>query len=102
MIYWATAKLNYQASVMITASHNPANHNGLKISRAGALPVGFDTGLSDLLEMAETQMTEPVSIPGKYSTINFRKEYLEFLAQYQSDLSGLKLQLTVQTEWGHC
>ena len=91
MIYWATAKLNYQASVMITASHNPANHNGLKISRAGALPVGFDTGLSDLLEMAETQMTEPVSIPGKYSTINFRKEYLEFLAQYQSDLSGLKI-----------
>jgi phosphomannomutase len=56
MIYWATAKYNYGASVMITASHNPAKYNGLKISRREALPVGFDTGLSELLTLAEIVM----------------------------------------------
>ena len=42
MVYWATTHLNAHASVQITASHNPAQYNGLKISRTGALPVGGD------------------------------------------------------------
>lgn len=91
MVYWATAKYNYQASVMITASHNPANHNGLKISRAEALPVGFDTGLSMLMEMAERIDINPVDIPGIYSEIDFRKDYLDFLSAYRSDLNGMKI-----------
>ena len=91
MIYWATAKFDYQASVMITASHNPANYNGLKISRGDALPVGFDSGLSELLELAENAEIIPATIPGIYSTFEFRKEYLEFLNQYKKDFSGLKI-----------
>jgi phosphomannomutase len=91
MIYWATARYDYKGSVMITASHNPANYNGLKISREEALPVGLDTGLSELLEMAETYPVVPAEIPGTYTEFNFRKDYLAFLKQYQSDLSGLKI-----------
>ncbi|MBQ0072521.1 MAG: phosphomannomutase/phosphoglucomutase, partial [Spirochaetales bacterium] len=48
MVYFATTFLNVDASVQITASHNPAKYNGLKISRTGALPVGGETGLKDL------------------------------------------------------
>jgi phosphomannomutase len=91
MIYWATARYDYKGSVMITASHNPANYNGLKISREEALPVGFDSGLSELLEMAETYPVIPADIPGTYTEFNFRKDYLAFLKQYQSDLSGIKI-----------
>ncbi|MBK6966879.1 MAG: phosphomannomutase/phosphoglucomutase [Bacteroidales bacterium] len=91
MIYWATARFNYKASVMITASHNPASYNGLKISGEQALPVGLDSGLSELLEMAETYPVIPAEIPGTYTTFSFRKEYLEFLSKYQTDLSGLKI-----------
>ncbi|MHC1775513.1 MAG: phosphomannomutase/phosphoglucomutase [Lentimicrobium sp.] len=91
MIYWATARYNYKASVMITASHNPADYNGLKISAEEALPVGLDTGLSELLEMAETWPVIPADIPGTYTTFSFRKEYLEFLSKYLTDLSGLKI-----------
>lgn len=91
MIYWATAKFSYQASVMITASHNPAHYNGLKISGADALPVGFDSGLSELLELAENADICPVSIPGTYTNFGFKKEYLDFLSAYKTDLSGLKI-----------
>jgi len=100
MIYWATARFNYQASVMITASHNPANYNGLKISRAEALPVGFDSGLSELLEMAETSEIVPAGTPGIYTNFSFRKEYLEFLSQYKTDLSGLKIAIDCSNGMG--
>ncbi|HRU19331.1 MAG TPA: phosphomannomutase/phosphoglucomutase, partial [Kiritimatiellia bacterium] len=48
MVYFFTAQDGYDASVQITASHNPAHHNGMKVSRAGAVPVGYDTGLAEI------------------------------------------------------
>jgi len=48
MTYYFTGKKDYRAAVMITASHNPKEYNGLKISRRGALPVGGDSGLKEL------------------------------------------------------
>ncbi|MBW6490229.1 MAG: phosphomannomutase/phosphoglucomutase [Lentimicrobium sp.] len=100
MIYWATAKYNYQASVMITASHNPANYNGLKISATEALPVGFDSGLSELLELAESAKIVPASIPGTYSVFEFKNDYLQFLNAYKSDLSGLKIAIDCSNGMG--
>ena len=91
MIYWATAKFNYPGSVMITASHNPASYNGLKISRKDALPVGFDTGLKELLHKAEILEVKPADHKGEITEFSFKKEYLEFLQPYTTDLSGLKI-----------
>lgn len=100
MIYWATAKYDYQASVMITASHNPANYNGLKISRAEALPVGFDSGLSELLELAEIAEIVPAITPGIYTVFDFHKEYLEFLSAYKTDLHGLRIAIDCSNGMG--
>lgn len=91
MIYWATARYDYSASVMITASHNPAKYNGLKISRREALPVGYDSGLRELHRLAETKEVVPVAKKGRINEFDFRKEYLEFLKPYIPDLSGLKI-----------
>ncbi len=91
MIYWATAKFGYDASVMITASHNPSKYNGLKISRKEALPVGYDTGLSDLLELAEHGTIVPEVKKGNIKDFSFKYEYLQFLKPYISDLSTLKI-----------
>jgi phosphomannomutase len=48
MTYFYTAQGEFDASVQITASHNPPSDNGLKVSSKGALPVGYDTGLSEI------------------------------------------------------
>ncbi|MDY6986311.1 MAG: phosphomannomutase/phosphoglucomutase [Candidatus Thermoplasmatota archaeon] len=52
-LYFATAYYDFKAGIMITASHNPKEYNGLKICRAGAIPVGSDSGLKDIEELFE-------------------------------------------------
>ncbi|MFH0867354.1 MAG: phosphomannomutase/phosphoglucomutase [Bacteroidota bacterium] len=91
MVYYITAKYNFDASVQITASHNPKEYNGLKISRTNALPVGFDTGLGELEKLIKTAKPEPVSKKGKIIDLDVRNEYIAFLKQYVSDYSNLKI-----------
>ena len=43
MVYFGTANYGFKASVQITASHNPKEYNGMKVSCENALPVGYDT-----------------------------------------------------------
>src|SRR5258707_80336 len=53
MLYYASGSLGIRGA-MITASHNPAKYNGIKLCREGARPVGSATGLAELRTMAES------------------------------------------------
>src|SRR5690349_24340483 len=59
MLYCASGVLDLPG-VMITASHNPAGDNGLKMCRAGARPIGLETGLRTMAEAATERLGEPV------------------------------------------
>lgn len=90
MVYYFTAKHNFDASVMITASHNPKEHNGLKVSTTNALPVGYDTGLGKLEQMIK-ETPAPVANKGKIIAHDVKAEYLEFQKQFSHDISNLKI-----------
>ncbi len=51
-LYFAVGKFNFSAGVMITASHNPAQYNGMKFCRAQAAPISEETGLADIRDLA--------------------------------------------------
>ena len=96
MVYWGTANYRFKASVQITASHNPAEYNGLKVSRENALPVGLDTGLGQIKEWIESGRPCPVSpTPGKVYEKDIKKDYLAFLLKYKGDWSDLKIAMDV-------
>jgi phosphomannomutase len=92
MIYWATAKYDFDASVMITASHNDKEYNGLKVSKQKALPVGYDNGLK-IIESKIKEVTPiiPVQSKGKVFPIKIQDAYLQFQRQYLLDLSNLNI-----------
>lgn len=91
MIYWGTGKYNFGGSVMITASHNPPDHNGLKVSAAGVVPVGYDNGLKQLEALVETGGPTPKPVKGKVIPFDFREAYLGFLNQYKYDFQNLRI-----------
>lgn len=53
-VYFATGQFGCGAGVMVTASHNPADYNGLKLVREDARPISADTGLADIARLAES------------------------------------------------
>ena len=96
MVYFGTAFYGFKASVQITASHNPAEYNGMKVSRENALPVGYDTGLGQIKEWIESGRECPVAEnKGQVHSIDVRKDYLPFLLKYKGDWSGLKIAMDV-------
>ena len=96
MVYWGTANYGFKASVQITASHNPAEYNGLKVSRENALPVGLDTGLGQIKEWIESGRPCPVAeVLGKVYQKDIKKVYLDFLLKYKEDWSDLKIAMDV-------
>ncbi|MEI6349000.1 MAG: phosphomannomutase/phosphoglucomutase [Bacteroidota bacterium] len=101
MVYYFTAKHKFSASVQITASHNPKEHNGLKVSRENALPVGFDTGLGELQKRVESgDKIVPVAIKGKIIEYNVIDEYIAFQKTYLKDLSNLNIAIDCSNGMG--
>ena len=96
MVYFGTANYGFKASVQITASHNPAEYNGLKVSRENALPVGYDTGLGQIKEWIESgRECVPAEVKGEVRQMDIKADYLAFLLKYKEDWSSLKIAMDV-------
>ena len=96
MVYFGTANYGFKASVQITASHNPAEYNGMKVSRENALPVGLDTGLGQIKEWIEQgRECTPAETKGQVHEMDIRQDYLDFLLKYKKDWSNLKIAMDV-------
>ncbi|MER5208719.1 phosphomannomutase/phosphoglucomutase [Streptomyces sp. NPDC002825] len=91
-LYFASGSLGLPGA-MFTASHNPAQYNGIKMCRAGAAPVGQDTGLADIRALAEewteTGAPEAAAKPG---TITERDTLADYAAHLRNlvDLTAIR------------
>ena len=92
LVYFGTANYGYKASVQITASHNPREYNGMKVSRENALPVGLDTGLGQIKQWIDEGRPTPVAAKkGVVREIDIKPDYIKFLRGFKGDYSNLKI-----------
>jgi phosphomannomutase len=87
MLYFAAGSLGIPGA-MFTASHNPARYNGIKMCRAGAAPIGQDSGLADIRASAEQDSYD--RDPGRVGSVSQRDVIQEYAAHLRGlvDLSG--------------
>jgi phosphomannomutase len=88
MVYFATSHLGADGGIMVTASHNPADYNGLKLVREEARPISADTGLGDIRKLAESD-DRTVADGGERTPVNILAEYIDHMLDYV-DVSALK------------
>jgi len=88
-VYFATNALNASGGIMVTASHNPPDYNGMKFVREGSRPISSDNGLKDIKALAEANQFHQPAAQGKSEMVDISESYLRHLLSYV-DVSKLR------------
>lgn len=96
MVYFAAGRLDIDVAISITASHNPPQYNGMKIALRGALPVGENSGLSDIRDIALTGDFPPVDTKGSLQIEDIKPAYYGYFASF-ADFKDAKFSLAIDT-----
>ena len=81
-VYHATFSQELDGGIMVTASHNPIDYNGMKLVRAGSRPISGDSGLGRIKELAEQGNFASVKKVGSVTGKSLRGEYVQHLLNY--------------------
>jgi phosphomannomutase len=92
-LYFASGRLGVPGA-MFTASHNPAQYNGIKLCRAGAQPVGAETGLHEIRDAVSGPEPTPVAEPGRVSERDLLDDYAAHLLSL-APVAGRRLKVVV-------
>ncbi len=92
-VYFATFDNKMDGGIMVTASHNPKDYNGMKLVREESKPISGDTGLLDIKTLAEENEFPKVAVPGRRFALDHTGRYVEHLLGYvdRSQLKPLKI-----------
>lgn len=83
MIYFSTPYLNADGGIMITASHNPPEYNGMKFVKRESVPVGYDSGLNIVEEMIlKNDLGEITSSKGKVEELDVMNAFIDNLSKF--------------------
>jgi phosphomannomutase len=93
VVYFATGDLEADGGIMVTASHNPADYNGLKLVREQSKPISADTGLLEIRGIAEGDNRRKSDQTGKCTDQDVSERYVERLLSFVDldDLKSLKI-----------
>lgn len=95
VVYFATFSESMDGGVMVTASHNPPDYNGMKFVREQSRPISGDTGLKDIRRIAEANAFPTPAAKGKRFELDVQRKYVEHLLSYLDVPKLKKLKVVV-------
>lgn len=96
MVYFAAGRLDIDAAISLTASHNPPEYNGMKIALRGAVPVGENTGLKEIRDLALRQEWPSVTERGTMRSEDIKAAYYGYFASF-AELHDKHFTLVIDT-----
>ncbi|PKN13232.1 MAG: phosphomannomutase [Deltaproteobacteria bacterium HGW-Deltaproteobacteria-4] len=81
-IYFATFSAEMDGGIMVTASHNPMDYNGMKLVREGSKPISGDNGLNEIRDLVAAKAFPPVVVKGSVHPLNVQEKYIQHLLGY--------------------
>jgi phosphomannomutase len=97
LVYFATFSRKLDGGIMVTASHNPPDYNGMKFVRAESRPISADTGLEDIRALAEGGEFAATAKRGSVRSVDIQAEYIEHLLSYVDLHSLAPLKIVVNS-----
>jgi phosphomannomutase/phosphomannomutase/phosphoglucomutase len=94
-VYFATFAERMDGGVMVTASHNPVDYNGMKFVREDARPISADSGLNEIKVLVARNSLPPIGRKGAVSLLDIREKYVDHLLGYADGPSLRKLKVVV-------
>ena len=94
-IYHATFSQQLDGGIMVTASHNPIDYNGMKLVREQSKPISGDSGLNEIQELAAVGHFSESSRVGKVNPVSFKNAYIEHLLSYLNGANLKPLKIVV-------
>ncbi len=83
MIYYSTPALDADGGIMITASHNPPEYNGMKFVKRNSVPVGYDSGLQEIEQIIlSNKLPEISKVKGKISSVDIMNDFIKNLNHF--------------------
>jgi phosphomannomutase len=89
-VYFATSHLGLDGGIMVTASHNPVDYNGMKFVREKSIPISSDTGLKEIEAAIIRDKLEEAPKRGTVEPVEVREAYIEHLMEYVDGARDLK------------
>ncbi len=96
MVYFAAGRLEVDAVISLTASHNPPEYNGMKIALRGAVPVGENSGLREIRDLALKKEWPEITIRGSMKSEDIRPAYYGYFSSF-ADFKDKQFTVAIDT-----
>lgn len=93
-VYFATSYYNMDGGIMVTASHNPKDYNGMKLVGPGARPISSDNGLNTLRDMVSGYF-EDAPVPGRTECLTVERDYINHVLGFVDETALRPLKIVV-------
>ncbi|MDO8649892.1 MAG: phosphomannomutase, partial [Candidatus Berkelbacteria bacterium] len=100
MMYFAVGFYHFDGGIQVSASHNPAEFNGLKMVRQGVEAISSDTGLKEIRDLAESSQNLSALTPGKLETKEVEEDYFDYLTKFVHFDSSGPLKIVANNNFG--